>query len=235
MRILKILKREGADGVRHGILFVDAGPFAGSLFEGMDATVDKYAVAVEADGDNRGIATDARDVDTRGCAEVPEAVGDEVPLVDFYGAADMRAVSIDEVGAVVDTEVRERAQRATVLLKKNLCALRQMGLVASFGAAVERDNEDVAGVAQRADDGKRLGGVLMTIGVTVVTESTESIDDAVALYESCLAELLDAGIAYADTVKERLGFFHPFGAEVVAVVVGQTEEIEACIFEESHV
>ena len=89
----------------------------------MDATVDEFAVvAVDACGDDGGIAEGACDADACGGAEIAEAVGDEVSFVDFHGAGHMRPVAEDDVGSEVDAVVGKVARRAAVFVEVDLGA-----------------------------------------------------------------------------------------------------------------
>ena len=219
----EVFLREVADGFGNGVVLVDAWAGVVGLYEGVYLAVHKLAFVVQSHGDDGRIAADAGDADACGGAEVAEAVGDEVAFIDLHGAADMRAVSIDEVGTVVDAEVREGAQVAAVFAEELLGALGQVYLILAFGTAVEGDDEDVAGVAQVAQDGAHLGSVLMAVGVAVVAEGTKAISDVAALDEGRAAEFFHAGIADADGIEDRHGFLDPFGAEVLAVVVGKSQ------------
>ena len=77
----------------------------------MDATVDEFAVvAVDACGDDGGIAEGACDADACGGAEIAEAVGYETVLIDLHGTYHMRTMPIDDICPVVDAEVGQLAQ-----------------------------------------------------------------------------------------------------------------------------
>ena len=94
----------------HVVGLVVAGPDALLLDEGVDFALEKTALAAELHLDDGGVAGDAGEAHAVGGAEVAEAVGDEMALVDLDGADDVWAVAIDHVGAVVDAVVCELAQ-----------------------------------------------------------------------------------------------------------------------------
>ena len=103
MRILEVLDGEGSDVFCDVVVLVAPRALAEWLYERMDAAIDQESVAVDADGNNGGVAEGAGDTDTRRGAEVSKAIGDEMAFVDFHGTADMGSVAVDDVGAIVDT------------------------------------------------------------------------------------------------------------------------------------
>ena len=169
MGIFEILLRKGADGFGDGIVLVDTWTCVVRLYEGMYLAIHKLPFVVQAHGDDGCIAADTGNTDACRSAEVTEAVSDKMTFVDLDSTTDMGTVAVDKVGTVVDAEMREGTQRASVLTEEGLGALGQVRLVFPFGATVEGNDEDVARISEISEDGTHLGGVLMTVGVAVVS------------------------------------------------------------------
>lgn len=98
----------------HAVGFVTPWPFALLLNKGVNLSLYESAVGSYFDFDYRSIAGDACQVHAVGCTEVAEAVSNESSVIYLHAAYDVRAVPIDHVGAVVNTEVGEGAQVAPV-------------------------------------------------------------------------------------------------------------------------
>ena len=104
----------------------------------------------------------------------------------------MGPVTIDDVGTVVDTEMGHLAQRTAVLAEEGLLSLWQMALVASFGSAMERDDDDVATVDEIIDNAAYGLQVGMAQRVAVMSESTDANLLALALDDGTLGAACDA-------------------------------------------
>ena len=76
-------------------------------------------------------------------SEVPEAVGDEVSVVELHAAQHVRAVADHDVGTGIDHGVGEGPDVAAVLVVEDLRAIGGVRLVGPLGAHVRLDHDDV--------------------------------------------------------------------------------------------
>ena len=79
------------------------------LEERMDLTVQELTVLVDADLNHGCIAGDTRQTDVIGSAEVSQTIGDEATFIHLDTTYHMGTVTIDDIGAVVDTEMGQLA------------------------------------------------------------------------------------------------------------------------------
>ena len=196
------------------------------LDERVDAAFHKAAVAADAGHEHGRIAREARHVDAVGRAEIAEAVGDQVAFVAFYGPDDVGAVAEHDVGAQVDAVVGEDTQVAAVFAQIGLGAVRQVRVLRALGPAVEVDHEDVALRAERGHDPRHRRSIGMLERVGVLPEGADAVADAILLHDDALA-VGQAAVGDALLLEDFTGAFAPVRAEVVGVVVGQVEVVEA--------
>ena len=153
-------------------------------------------------------------------------------LVEFDRTHHVGAVAIDYVGSGVDTEMGELAQRTAVFTTEHLLAPGQAVLLAAFGSAVERDDDDIALGYQGGDDLAHGVEVLVAQGVAVVAKGAEPIAHAVALYHYPVGGLKQTCVGYAHAVQTAACAPDACRAEVVGMVVGHREEIETGLLQQ---
>ena len=86
----------------------------------------------------------------------------------------MRAVTIDDVGTIVDAEVSQLTQVAAILAEESLRPIGQMVLRAAFGTAMKRDDDEIRLCTQGLEHLLHLVQVEMFHRVLVMSESTNS-------------------------------------------------------------
>ena len=217
------------------VSLVVAGTYALLLDEGVDATLEETTLTVGLHLDDGGVAGDACEVHAVGRAEVAKTIDNETTVIDLDGTHYVGTVTINDVGTVVDTVVSQFAQRATVLAKESLSAVGQMVLGAPLGTAVERDDDDVRlllEVVQNATDGVEVG-VLQCVGI--VAEGAEADAESLTLDDGGLGASLNAGKLDAFLAEHALSTEDALLAEVVGVVVGHTQKVEAGLLEPLYV
>ena len=189
------------------------------LDKGVDAAGFEAPVPGYADFHNRGIAVDAADVDAVGGAEIPEAVGDEVAFVHFHCAGDVRPVPEYDVCAEVDAKMCEFPRISPVFTEISLGSVWQMRHFRSFGPAVERHDEDVAGILYRIQHLFDGFPVRVVEGMGIVSEGTEAEPFPSDRLQGISAGR-QTGIADSRAVEQSHSGFHAFRAEIPRMVIG---------------
>ena len=175
------------------------------------------------------------DVDAVRRTEIAQTVGDEMSVVEFYGANHVRAVTIDYIGTVVDAKMSELAQVAAFFFKKNLFVVWQMFVFCSLCSAVKRNNYDVGFLSKVVDDAFRRFEIVMTESVWVVPEGAETELDAVALDNGTFGASRDSGKGNAVVAECGFGGCYACRTEVKSMVVGHAQKVNPGFLEPSAV
>ena len=225
--------RQVADELGGAVLPVETRPDGWLLNEGVDLALQETPFAIDFHLEEGCIAGDALQADALGRAEIAEAIGDELVVVELDATRHVGTVAVDDVGAEVDAPVGKLAERPAVLAQEQFLALRQVGGFGSFGSSVEAHHEDVYLRAQLAEDAHDVGGVGVSDGVGVVAEGAEAYFDAPRitilgnLHDGVFLPSGNACAADAQGVELLLGGDDALEAEVVGVIVGHAQEVEA--------
>ena len=140
-----------------------------ALYERIDATFLKSALVVDCHRHYRCVARNTLQTDAEGCAEIAQTVGNEPSFIDFNAPNHMRTVTINHVGTMVNAVVCQLAQCSTTLAQKALHAVGYMTLCRPLGSTVERNDDDVALLAQLFQQFTHFLQVEMTDRIAVVT------------------------------------------------------------------
>ena len=198
----------------------------------MDLTVQELTVLVDADLNHGCITGNTRQTDIIRGAEVSQTIGDEATFIHLDTSYHMGTVTIDDIGAVVDTEMGQLTQGATVLSEEGLTALRQMALGTTLSTTMEGDDDEVAAFHEVVDDttyGRQVG---MLQGIAVMTEGAEADFQSFALDDGALGTTGDAREQNALFLQHPLCRLDTLLSEVVGVVIGHTHIVEACLLQQ---
>lgn len=204
---------------------------ASRLCHRIDTPTQETSVFIDAYHHQWCLTGDADKAHIIRCAEVAQAVGYKAILIDLDGTHHMRTVAIDNVGSMVYAEVCQLSDRAAILTQERLGAIGEMTLVAPLGTAVKRHDDDVARADQRVNDACHIVKIDMAHGVVIMTEGTESYLPPMTLHDSTLLPAGNASIEDALLVETALGGLDALQPEVVGMVVGHAQEVEACLLE----
>ena len=141
----------------------------------------------------------------------------------------MRAVAIDDVGTIVDTEMSQLAQVAAILAKEGLRPVGQMVLRAAFGTAMKRDDNKIRLCTQGLEHLLYLVQVEMLHRVLVMTEGTDTDFLSLAVHHRIFHTASHSGKGNPLFAQRLLGLLYARLSEVARMVVGHTHEIEAGI------
>ena len=132
----------------------------------------------------------------------------------------------DEIGASVDDRMGEGAQVTTVLAVEGLATVGHVQCLATFGTAVEADDDEVGLGGEGADQLDRGLVVVDVVAGAAGVKGHHGELEAVGLPSGDVAHA--AGVVDGLLVEEALGLGATDLAEVAGVVVGGAHHVEAC-------
>lgn len=150
--VFDIFLCQGSDLSHHSIAGITARAFVAILDKRMYLAVDKVSIPVKASHKHGSIGGSAMKTHATRGGEIAQAIGYQVPLVKLYGTAHVRPMAIDDVGTIVDAQVGELPEVASVGSMEIFCAVGQMPLRDTFRATVEAHYNDVTLLAQLLDN-----------------------------------------------------------------------------------
>ena len=190
------------------------------------------AIFVDGDFYYRSIAGDAGQVDIVWGAEVAKAICDEATFIDLDTTNYVGAVAVDNIGAMVDTEVGQLTERTAILAQECLGTEGQSSSAFALGTTMKRHYDQIAAAHQIINYATNSGKVEMLDGVAIVAECAEADGESVALDDGALYATIDAGKQDALRLKYILGRLDTLQAKVVGVIVGHAHEVETSLAEQ---
>lgn len=106
-----------------------------------------------------------------------------------------------------------------------------MAFVAPFGTTVKRYNDDVAATHQVIDNAAYTLQIQVLDSVGVMSKGAQAYLLALAFDDGTLHTPFDACIEDVLFFETAFGGLNTFESEVVSMVVGHTQKVEACVLQ----